>query len=590
MPSLSQPPNGKSLVLFGVAALLIVATVPYWVPVRPAVSDSYIFGYNNRAGIALFVLLAMLGAAWTREKKLPQASAIARGMSRWLMWGGTALALALSAFMYRLTAPLGGFAEGVYFLQRLHLLAAGRVPYRDFEYAYGVAFLYGPLWASKILHTRLETGYYVVWMAGVALGVGMLFETVRLAGDQREDRAGVFAMLYAISLLGILTTGPNYLLLRFIAAVYFAVLVYRVRQREHGRWFSSLLVLISTAVLLVISPEMAVAFSVASVAYMAMNFRVTEKGPVIALCGMVCGLAALFAWANSLGVFATMRAFSSGGNNFPIYIAPAIAICFAAVWTALVYFGQRFRGGDRENVFLYLIAIAIVLLPAALGRCDPGHIFLYEMGLLLTVALILSRSLRIRLWLRVAVALYLLVVSLPALRVDYLPFTAKAAAQSQSPAMQKYAAWVLGKDQVATIRRDRVAPRLDAANDQYLAPFSYVPNGEAAYESSSLEYGYSYGMTNVLTPESVRLKLEEIEANPDAPLLLPRQWVSYCVRTADNSRELLSGLFGVPYIKEPVHEMNLYMPVCDSIRASYHYRRPRAGQELGEYDLWVRNQ
>lgn len=587
MPPTSQPPNTRSLLLFGVAALLVIATLPYFVPMQPAVSDSYIFGYNNRAGAALFLLFAAVGAFWARDKKPPAGDASPKAMPRYLMWGGIALALVMCFGMYKLVGDLDGFAEGTYFIQRLHLLAAGRVPYRDFEFAYGVALLYGPLWIAHLLQIGLTGAYFLFWTFCVGFGVFAMFESIRIAGDERQDRSGLFVLLFWLTSFGILTTGPNYMALRFVLPIYFAALIYRTRQRETTRWKSSALTVVATCALLLLSPEMAIALALGSVIYFGIKASPAKRREVVWLVTLMCALILIFAAANALGVFSTMRAFSAGGNNFPIYIAPSIAIFFAAAFYGFRYFVQGFRRSSREDVFLYWIAIAAVLIPAALGRCDLGHILMYELGTFLSVALLLSSSRKARLWIRIFGAAYILLIIVPTLRVEYVPLTATAAAHAESGLVHRYAVAELGEDRVKSIQQNSVTPNFGGSGETFLAPFSYLPNGSGAYDSPQIEYGYYYGLTNVLTPAQIQIKLNELRSHPQTTLLLPRMWVSYCVRTQDNSRALLSGLFGVPYIKEPVHEMDLYMPLCNYMLANYHYVKARPDQTLGEYDLWA---
>jgi hypothetical protein len=344
---------------------------------------------------------------------------------------------------------------------------------------------------------------------------------------------------------------------------------------------------VATSALLLLSPEMAVAFAVGSVVYSGINTPLAKKREVVWLAALVCVLALIFATANALGVFSTMRAFSTGGNNFPIYVAPSIAIFFAAALYGFRYFVQGFQRSSREDVFLYWLAIAAVLVPAALGRCDLGHILMYELGTFLSVALQLSSSRKARLWIRIFGAAYILLIIVPALRVEYVPLIATAAAHADSGILHRYAVVALGEDRVKSIQQDTITPEFGGLDETFLAPFSYMPNGSGAYDSPRIEYGYYYGLTNVLTPAQIQIKLNELRNHPQTTLLLPRMWVSYCVRTPDNSRALLSGLFGVPYIKEPVHEMDLYMPLCNYMLTNYHYVKARPDQTLGEYDLWA---
>jgi hypothetical protein len=60
-PALRSPGKGP-LAIYLVLSLFAIFYLPYFFPVPPSTSDSYIFGYNNRVGIILFFLLVSFGA------------------------------------------------------------------------------------------------------------------------------------------------------------------------------------------------------------------------------------------------------------------------------------------------------------------------------------------------------------------------------------------------------------------------------------------------------------------------------------------------------------------------------------------------
>ena len=58
---------GRLLVaLYAVMSLVAILYVPYFFSPRPSASDSYVFGYNNRLGVALLLFFSITGAIWTK--------------------------------------------------------------------------------------------------------------------------------------------------------------------------------------------------------------------------------------------------------------------------------------------------------------------------------------------------------------------------------------------------------------------------------------------------------------------------------------------------------------------------------------------
>ena len=55
-----------AFLVYVLLSLLAISFVPKLVPSEPSASDSYLFGYNNRAGIILLLLLVAVGVIWTR--------------------------------------------------------------------------------------------------------------------------------------------------------------------------------------------------------------------------------------------------------------------------------------------------------------------------------------------------------------------------------------------------------------------------------------------------------------------------------------------------------------------------------------------
>lgn len=52
--------------IYAICGVFTVLYVPYRFPMPPSVSFSYLFGYNNRVGVATLLLVVAAGAFWTR--------------------------------------------------------------------------------------------------------------------------------------------------------------------------------------------------------------------------------------------------------------------------------------------------------------------------------------------------------------------------------------------------------------------------------------------------------------------------------------------------------------------------------------------
>jgi hypothetical protein len=132
MPGKSYSLSAKLFPVYAIASIAAILCVPYLVSSAPTVSDSYLFGYNNRVGVVLLLALVTIGAIWTRGFDLDF-----RGAQNARPVSFTALVISLSAVflgcltMYFLAGHLGGFGESSYEIDRIWLTSIGKRPYVD---------------------------------------------------------------------------------------------------------------------------------------------------------------------------------------------------------------------------------------------------------------------------------------------------------------------------------------------------------------------------------------------------------------------------------------------------------------------------
>ena len=91
-------------------SLAAIFYLPGFVPVQPATAQSYVFGYNNKAGVVILMLCLVLGAFWTGGLNFQRSSAAdSRPVSRKvLLWSLAGMSFGCLA-MYLFAGRFGGF-------------------------------------------------------------------------------------------------------------------------------------------------------------------------------------------------------------------------------------------------------------------------------------------------------------------------------------------------------------------------------------------------------------------------------------------------------------------------------------------------
>jgi hypothetical protein len=233
-------------------ALFLVFWLPYHVPSQPAVSDSYLFGFSNKAFEVLLLLFVAVLAISERGFALwrPGRAASAPIPPRTL-FGVLAVVAAICAVMYLLTRGLSGYDESKYLIDRVRL--------------------YGPLSIARMFAIAIESGYYAFWALTSTLGYYLLYETINRIDFLCSRKRAIFLVFSVGVMPALLNTGANYTLLRFVLPAFLALLLHRSVGdgclRRHIR--SLLLIILFTAAIEVISPELAIAYALGSLGFFA---------------------------------------------------------------------------------------------------------------------------------------------------------------------------------------------------------------------------------------------------------------------------------------------------------------------------------
>ncbi len=566
-----RTPGKGLLALYLVLSLFAIFYLPYFFPVPPSTSDSYIFGYNNRVGIILLLVLVSFGAIWTKGLNFNFSS---NGPSPKIplkyLWLSLAIEFVVGAAMYLMAGKRASFGEPEYEVSRIWLLTQGKVPYRDFECNRGPFFLYPPKWLSDLFHLDVLRSYFVFWILVSLLGVLLLYATINLVDFPTARKTSIFFIFSGCAWLSVLNLGVNYALVRYFCPLYFILItynVYRGNPRGSTQIRAGALALACTAVLALISPEITVAYVFACVVLLC-PWRAGSRR-IAAYSVMLAGLACLFGVAFKFGLFDDIPIDSQGANSFPIVLAPATLLFFAAVFVCACYMVQRLsRPVTRDNT-VALLAFSLPMVAAALGRCDPGHIMLNGSGFLLAVFFFASAHPRAWKFYRNAFVVCFFVLSML-----YGVFISIRLRNQIVPAFPK-------NFDLHTFYPAVPPPRPE---QPLQAPFGYTPVATGLYFSPDIDLGFYVDNWNANTPDAIRNKVDELARAPKRSLLLPRGWPVLC-KVDQTESGFISILFTFPYGARIVHPDSVRKPLCDYILD--HYTLAAAGTPANfQYELW----
>ena len=609
-------PTRSVSILFIFGALFAIFFLPTLIPLQPTASVSYLFGYDNRTGIVLLVLFATLGALWKRGSKFPFLPSVEPPRaSRRPLWIALAVVSAGCIVMIPLAGATGGFGESGYEINRILLLVHGQKPYVDFEWIYGVSLLYGPVLFMKIFSLGLLSSYYLFWVLNCLAGTWILFEVIQRIDYPTQSRTTIFWIIFSGSYISsVLSMGTHSSYLRFNLPLLCVLLVYRIAQGStiYAQLRAAAIAIVFVALLITISPEMAIAYAFAALCAILLASRSTGRTPWGLLSFYCAACVAAFWIALRLRVLGTLLDYANGASSLPIAPAPHFFLFFGAVFLCACAVVHGIRNPKLAKNTLLLIAFAFPMLASALGRADPFHVFLSGEGIFIPCLFYLSNLKRPWKWLSTAFVTFLIVVPGVTYLRYYLPSVAHAGlilygttddstffgrslklmgqkyiASQSSPA--KRAKW---EAHLAHAREDAVPATIDFTalypnwRGDFDAPFGYAPNSMGTYYSNRIHFDRYDGVTNAYTPRAIQEQIQSFAKEPGHALLVPDYYRMYCTTDAQDTRSFLSLLYAFPYLGRVRNTQNIYSPLCDHIESHYTLVQPPEMRNFN-YGLWV---
>jgi hypothetical protein len=555
---------------YAVCSLAAIFYLPLLVRQPPTTSVSFVFGYNNRVGVILVLLLVAIGSVWTKGLNLqPCTTGVSEPLPTKTLIQSLSWVLTGCLTMYWFAGRFGGFGESTYFIDRAWLVSQHEIPHVDFEWAYGPYFLYGPILLQHLLPINIVHAYYLFWILNFLLGTVLLFAVVNMIDYPSDSRRSIFLLIYGSIYIDILCMGANYTFLRYTCPLFFILVVHKLLNSDNARSrvYAALLSVAFTVILLLVSSEIAVAHAFACVCIFLLMVPLQSGRNLAPFAGMLLAFAVVFGVALKLHMLDMIKTNGTGADSFPIALAPHILLFIAAVFVCACYVIRRFSEQFVRDNTICLIAFSIPMLAAAFGRCDPGHVSTNGEGVFLASMFYVSNYKKIWKWYKMAFVITIIVLPSYAGMVIYFPLIARALLTSPRE----------------TISLSSLYP---SWHGTFLAPFGYRPNGIGSYLSTQVDYGRYEGLENANTMEALREKLAEIKDHPEKALLLPNHFENNCPVDVPSDQRVMSLLFAFPYYGKAVHLEALRQPICDYIQANYNMERTPTPQDF-EYGLWV---
>ena len=376
----------QSAFLASALAAALIFVLPLFIPLKqlPIVSASYLAGFNNSVAVIAAVGLSLVFFAltwWAQRTPVPAALAgePEQRLSTRLVAGVVIVyAVLLSAFCYLVALSHDRYLRDAgYIIEQATVRRdTGRALYTQIEFAYGPLLLQPVIWLSHLLHGSITAAYYMTFVAEACLGLLLLAYVLNELPIRGNLRKPAFFLLA----LGAITPhlGLNYTLFRFVSP--FAVLLFATRSRSP--WRCAALLAAGEILELLISPELGLAMAAGVLTFGLMR---TWQGGRSWLATALLPLLALALLLLALGhsYLGSAASFSRGALNLPVGPYPhLLVLLFALVWLVPAGLGWRVARGDPQSSRLLAFYVtALAFMPAAMGRCDPLHVFFNGVGI-----------------------------------------------------------------------------------------------------------------------------------------------------------------------------------------------------------------
>ena len=421
MPGIGPGPTRVFRVAVLCAAALALFILPFAnPPAHPVVSVSYVAGADNRLatlGLAVLSLLTLL-VEWRWGLSLPSTTRqdVERGtrIPRAFVWGGLLLVVVFTLTLGVLVQRSGyRYGEAGYFIERTRDLVEYHLRlYRDLEFTYGPLLLLPAAWLHRALgalHVSVGACYFLTLATMNAIGIAMVAWLLNRLPLTRRWRILLFCICVFVQLHPL--AGANYSLYKFAAPPF----LFLWATRRQGVLSGTLAFVATNLLVLLISPELGVGTAAATITFAVLMLWRRNWSAVTLLFTPPAAIA-IFLLLFGRGFIDRLAHASAGALNLVPEPMPHLVILgIATAWLAPLLAGHHLR--DRSSdapVLTGLFVLALGILPGALGRCDPLHVFFNGLTMLFLAAAAVQGTRAARWW-----AAALVVLALDVQAVNY---------------------------------------------------------------------------------------------------------------------------------------------------------------------------
>lgn len=434
--------KGAVSLVFWAVYVLIASYATFWLPYRfppkqQLVSPSYAFGFNNQVSIIAATLL--IGAATlyrlTRshaDSQLQFCRCERSCVSRVLVASILAVYLLFTIVIYLWARSMDRYGfewESSHFLWRLKLSEIyGLHPYRGYQYEYGPLLAYLPIWFHALLRPfgiSDELSYYLLHWLLDAAGICSIVFVLNELTMRPWCRNVIFCALSAAAFLPYM--GLSGVVLRFTAPFFGVILIYRLANDparfRFGRVFLG--TVIAGALNIGLSAEIGLAYLIGITVYGVLSLPRKVGFSLLSAVMLVSGLSrALLPTSYYVSLFH----FSQGANNLPLLpTSPHLIVYLAGMlWFIPLWLASGLSDRKNRALVCAVCCLCMVLMPGALGRCDPPHVLTYGLGPALFVLASLTNSGRTRFYGAVAVYVAVFVLAFQFINVWVFHLTPRA--------------------------------------------------------------------------------------------------------------------------------------------------------------------
>ena len=361
------------LLLLGIVLLVLLFTIPYlFPPSNLASSMSYDYGFNNRVGLIIVLIgiisFGIIGFCRAGEDiKIFDTKASGILLTDYLF---SIFILGVFLLVIGITngdrlIAYGG--ECTYFLPHIEDMVSGKLPYKDFIFYYGPALIYIPYWIHCLLPgTSVVFSYLLTLFIFQTIGLYCLYYIVRNFNVDSKYKRVIFFIVYFASFPTAL--GLNYELLRFVLPFWLLLSLSKTSKGLSFIWYP-----LSVIICLAISPEVGLTFLVAVVVYLLLKWVINKDAHYLLLLLSTVLLAVAFMVIYH-DMFSMLTSTASGLLNFPFIVSIHLIAFFISLFVLGFYLGVKIRSLNDNVLDSSFIILSLGLIPACLGRCDPGHV------------------------------------------------------------------------------------------------------------------------------------------------------------------------------------------------------------------------